>query len=437
MKCEPGDKRGYLALSSLAVLLVVYMLSSILAADFYAVPLSAAFLIASAYSVIISKGTFSERMDCFTQGAGHPKVLLMVWIFILAGVFAGTARDMGAVEAAVNVAMRFVSPRMMFVGFFLTACFVSISIGTSVGTIVALVPVASDMAELCGISVPFVAAVVVGGALFGDNLSFISDTTIAATKAVDCRMKDKFLMNVKIVVPAVLIVAFIYFLKGRGISAEISHTEVSLIKVLPYVTVFALTLCGINVIVTLTIGILLTSIIGLCYGDFTWIGLLASAGSEIAGVSELIIVTVMAGGMMNLICYNGGLEAILNSLSKRVKGAKGAQFSIAALVCVANLCTANNTIAIISVGDMSKMIAEKYGIDRRKVASILDTFSCFVQGLIPYGAQVLMASTLAGCQPVELMPYLYYPMLLGVCSMMAIAFDWPRIKVPERTVPES
>ena len=426
------DKRkGLLALTPLLVFLGVYLVTSIVIKDFYKVPVASAFLLASVYAVLISRGRpLRERVSQFSAGAADSKVLLMVWIFILAGAFAQTAKDIGAIEATVNVTLRLIPGSMLFAGLFFTACFISMSVGTSVGTIVALVPLATGIAQQTGMSVPFMTAVVVGGSFFGDNLSFISDTTIAATQALNCEMRDKFRANIRIVAPAVLIVFVIYIIKGVGMEVEVPHEPVEWLKLLPYLLVLVLAFAGMDVLLILSLGICVNLVIGLLTGTLGWPSWLASMGEGIGGMGSLIIVTLLAGGMMELMRRGGGLDYIVNALTPASAGVAGsevtarekcrAELSIAVLVSLANLCTANNTIAIITTGGVAKDVQERFGLDRKRVASILDTFSCFVQGLIPYGAQLLMASGLAGVGSAAIISYLYYPFALGAVSLLAI-----------------
>lgn len=415
-----SHKKGILALLPLAVFLGVYLISSAIIGDFYKIPVSAAFLLASVFAVAITPGKLSYKINIFSDGAGNRNVLLMIWIFILAGAFAGTAKDIGAVEATVNAALHIIPGKLLFAGIFLTSCVISLSIGTSVGTIVALMPIAGGIAQDAGLSLPFMAAVVVGGAFFGDNLSFISDTTIAATNAMGCKMTDKFKANIKIVIPAMLAVTAIYIALGWNINAIPSVGKVEFFKMLPYLAVIVLALAGVNVTAVLASGIVLNAIIGWCTGSFGWAGWLGSIGNGVAGMGELIIVTMLAGGMLATIRHNGGLDYIINSISGKAKGRLGGELSIAALVSLANLCTANNTIAILTTSGIAKEICDRFGIDPRRGASLLDTFSCFIQGIIPYGAQILMASSLAGIAPTAIIRHLYYPFALGLFALGAI-----------------
>ncbi|MBO8444504.1 MAG: Na+/H+ antiporter NhaC family protein [Bacteroidetes bacterium] len=418
---------GWMALSPMLVFLVIYLVSSLLAGDFYKIPIASAFLLASAYALLITKGeTAEERITVFSAGAGDKNVLLMIWIFVLAGAFASTAETIGAIEASVNFTLAILPGKLVFAGIFLAACFISMAIGTSVGTIVALVPVAAGIAQETGAGIPFMTAIVAGGAFFGDNLSFISDTTIASTRTQGCSMSDKFKVNVKITAPAALAVTAIYVVMGLGGGAVTESGPIEWVKLIPYLLVILLAISGVNVISVLAIGIAVNAVIGFAEGSLTWSGWLGSIGSGIGSMGELIIVTMLAGGMLELIRHNGGLDFIISLLTRRINGKRGAELSIAALVSLANLCTANNTIAIITTGRIAKDITEKFGLDPRKTASILDTFSCFVQGLIPYGAQLLMASGLAGVSAISIIQYLYYPFTMGLCALLAILLRLPK-----------
>ena len=415
-----------MSLSPLLVFLVVYLVSSILAKDFYKIPITAAFLVASIYALLISKGTTDEKIAAYSRGAGDKNVLLMIWIFVLAGAFASTAQEIGAVDATVNLTLKILPDKLLYAGIFLASCFISMSIGTSVGTIVALVPVAAGIAEQTGAGTAFMTAIVAGGAFFGDNLSFISDTTIAATRTQECAMKDKFRVNLAIAAPAALAVTAIYVFVGAGTHLEDTAGAVEWVKLIPYIMVIWLALAGMNVVSVLALGIGANAILGFCCGDFGWTGWLAALGSGIGGMGELIIVTMLAGGMLEVIRANGGIDFIVNGLTRKISGKRGAELCIAALVSLANICTANNTIAIITTGRLARDISIRYGVDPRKSASILDTFSCMVQGIIPYGAQMLMAAGLAGVSALSIIKYLYYPYALGLMALLAILLRFPK-----------
>ena len=421
------EKKGWFALTPLVVFLCIFLVSSIVAGDFYKVPISSAFLIASIYSIAICKGMkLKDRIDTFSRGASNSNILIMIWIFILAGAFASTAKEIGAIDATVNLTLSILPEKFLFAGLFIAACFISMAIGTSVGTVVALVPVAAGIAAETDLSIQFVIAIIVGGAFFGDNLSFISDTTIAATRSQGCKMNDKFKANLIIAAPAALAVTILYVIKGANIHFTPVVQEINPLLLLPYISIIVMAIMGINVMIVLTVGIFLNAAIGMILGKLSWIGLLGSIGNGINGMGELIIVTILAGGMLEIIRYKGGLDFIINVLTRKINNKIGAELSIAALVSLANLCTANNTIAIITTGSIAKDISNKFNLDPRKCASILDTFSCFIQGIIPYGAQLLMAAGLAGISAVSIIGNLYYPFALGVVSLLAIIFRFPR-----------
>ena len=422
-----GDmKKGLLALSPLMVFIVLYLATSIIAGDFYRVPITVAFMVSSIYAIATTRGKLRKRINVFSRGAGKPEMMLMLWIFVLAGAFANSAKVMGSIDATVNLTLALLPSQMLLAGLFLAACFISLSIGTSVGTIVALTPIAAGVATQTGTSVAMMTAVVVGGSFFGDNLSFISDTTIIATQTQGCKLSDKFRVNSFIVIPAAIIILAVYVLLGQGMTAPTDVPDVELLKVLPYLVVLVTAIFGMNVMAVLTLGIVLTGIIGLTNGAFDIYGWMKAMGDGIIGMGELIIITLMAGGLLEVIKHNGGIDYIINRLTRHIHGKRGAELSIGALVSVIDVCTANNTVAIITVGGIARKIGEKYGLDPRKCASLLDTFSCFTQGLLPYGAQLLMAAGLASLNPVAIVPFLYYPFAIGIAALLAIILRYPK-----------
>ena len=415
------------ALLPLWVFLFTYLVVSCIAGDFYKMPITVAFVLSSVVAIAGSKGGMLQaRVEQFCRGAANSNIMLMVLIFILAGAFAQTAKEMGAVDATVNLAMSLLPGNLLAAGIFIAACFISISVGTSVGTIVALAPVAVGIAEKTGMPDALMLGVVVSGAMFGDNLSFISDTTIVATRTQGCQMTDKFKVNSLIALPIALLTTFLYVFLGNQVSESYTVGTIEWPKVVPYLVVLITALCGMNVMRVLFIGILLSGVVGLFTHAFDIWGWTGAMGQGITGMGELIIVTLLAGGMLEMIRYNGGIEWIINKLTARIRSARGAEASIASLVSFANLCTANNTIALIMAGPIAKDIADRFHIDPRRSASLLDIFSCFVQGIIPYGAQMLMAAGLGAVSPIEIMQYLYYPYLLGFGAMLAIVFRYPR-----------
>ena len=427
-KITPITKQPSLwALSPLLVFLCLYLVVSLVVNDFYKVPITVAFLVSSVYAVCITKGlSLNDRIMQYSQGAANKNVMLMIWIFILAGAFAQSAKDIGAIDATVNLTLQLLPSNLLLAGFFLAACFISLSIGTSVGTVVALVPVIAGIAEKTGMNMGFMTAIVVGGAFFGDNLSFISDTTIAATRTQGCAMRDKFKVNFRIVLPAALVVLGYYVYRGLGMVVPQEVQAIEWVKVIPYLVVLGTAFMGFNVALVLFLGLLSTGVVGMATGSIGLFDWFSSMGNGMTGMGELIIITLMAGGMLELIRFNGGVDYIIHVLTRKIEGKRGAELCIAALVSIANICTANNTIAIITVGPLANDIATKYGVDKRKSASILDTFSCIIQGLIPYGAQMLMAAKLASLSPLSIIEYLYYPMGILVMALFSILARWPK-----------
>lgn len=424
---DSSKKKGFIALSPLVVFILLYLVTSIIAHDFYKVPITVAFMISSIYAVAISGGLpLQKRIETFSRGASTGNLMLMLWIFVLAGAFANSAKVMGCIDATVNLTLTLLPANMLLAGLFLAACFISMSIGTSVGTIVALVPIAAGLATSTGTSVAMMTAVVVGGAFFGDNLSFISDTTIAATQTQGCRLSDKFRVNAFIVAPAALVILIVYIFMGSGVQSPSNVPDVAFVKVVPYLIVLITAIFGMNVMAVLTLGLVLTGAIGLIDGSYDIYSWFKAMGDGILGMGELIIITMMAGGLLEIIRENGGIDFIIKRMTAHVSSKRGAELSIAALVTLTNICTANNTVAIITVGGIAKQIGDRFGVDNRKCASLLDTFSCFTQGIIPYGAQLLMAAGLAKLNPIDIVPFLYYPLALGLSALLAILLRLPK-----------
>ncbi|MCI6618536.1 MAG: Na+/H+ antiporter NhaC family protein [Prevotella sp.] len=422
-----SNKKGLWALSPLIIFIGLYLITSIIAGDFYKVPITVAFMLSSIYAIAISGGfPLSKRIQTFSKGAGSQNMMLMLWIFVLAGAFSNTAKEMGSIDATVNLTLNILPGNMLLAGLFLASCFISLSIGTSVGTIVALVPIAAGLAHSTGSSIALLSAIVVGGAFFGDNLSFISDTTVVATSTQGCKMSDKFRVNSFIVLPAAILILIVYFILGADIKSPATVPSVEIIKIIPYLLVLLTAIFGMNVMAVLVIGILSTGIIGMIEGTYDLYGWFGFMGKGIIGMGELIIITMMAGGLLEIIRENGGIDYIIQKITAHVHGKRGAELSIALLVSFVDICTANNTVAIITVGGISKQIGDRFGVDNRKCASILDTMSCCVQGIIPYGAQILMGAGLASINPIEIIPYLYYPFAIGAATLLAIVFRYPR-----------
>lgn len=432
-----SNKKGLLALSPLFLLIVLIVAFTVYSVDSShqdtSLSLTVAFMISSIYAVAISGGMpVRKRVDTYSKGAGANNLMLMLWIYVLAGSFAASAKAMGAVDATVNLALSILPASMILPGLFLAACFISVSIGTSVGTVVALVPIAAGLAHSMDANVGMMTAIIVGGAYFGDNLSFISDTTVVATQTQNCKMSDKFKVNSMIVVPAAVLVLIAYSVMGVGLQAPTHINEVEYMKVLPYLIVLITAIAGMNVMAVLTLGTLLCGAIGIgshllgASGSYDLFGWFSAMGNGIIGMGELIIIAMMAGGMLEIIRENGGIDFIINKITAHVNSKRGAELSIAALVSMVNICTANNTVAILTVGNISKKIGDRFGVDNRKAASILDTFSCMVQGLIPYGVQMLLAAGLANLSPMDILPYLYYPLAIGVAALLATLLRYPK-----------
>lgn len=378
------------------------------------------FIAISIIAILLTKGlTLTERITEFSRGAGHKNMLLMVWIFILAGAFASSAKAMGAVEATVNLTLEILPTQFLLAGLFISACIVSLCMGTSVGTIVALMPIAAALADKTDMSVALMAASIVSGAFFGDNLSFISDTTIVATQSQGCKPSDKFRFNFFMVLPAALAVMLIYLFMGSSTNEVISG-QVMWWKIIPYAAVLVLATYGMNVMIVLLMGILLTGIVGISDGSYTFLEWTKSITTGVMGMGELILISMMAGGIFALITHQGVMNRIVQFITNNVRTRKGAELSICATTAIANIITANNTVAILSIGDIAKNIAKRFDIDPRRTASLLDTTSCTVQGLIPYGAQMLMASGIAGVSALNILPYLFYPMLIGLTVLITI-----------------
>ena len=432
-----SNKKGLLALSPLFLLIVLIVAFTVYSVDSShqdtSLSLTVAFMISSIYAVAISGGMpVRKRVDTYSKGAGANNLMLMLWIYVLAGSFAASAKAMGAVDATVNLALSILPASMILPGLFLAACFISVSIGTSVGTVVALVPIAAGLAHSMDANVGMMTAIIVGGAYFGDNLSFISDTTVVATQTQNCKMSDKFKVNSMIVVPAAVLVLIAYSVMGVGLQTPTHINEVEYMKVLPYLIVLITAIAGMNVMAVLTLGTLLCGAIGIgshllgASGSYDLFGWFSAMGNGIIGMGELIIIAMMAGGMLEIIRENGGIDFIINKITGHVNSKRGAELSIAALVSMVNICTANNTVAILTVGNISKKIGDRFGVDNRKAASILDTFSCMVQGLIPYGVQMLLAAGLANLGPLDILPYLDYPLAIGVAALLAILLRYPK-----------
>ena len=429
MTKEP-KKGNPLALLPIGVFLVLFLGTGIATKDFYRMPVLVAFLIAAAVAFLPNrKESMATKLEIFCNGAGENNIILMCIIFLLAGAFSNVAKSMGAVESTVNLSLSILPTNLLVAGLFIIACFISVSMGTSVGTITALTPIGIGIAQKTGMPVALIIGAIIGGGMFGDNLSMISDTTIAAVRTQGCELKDKFKTNFLIVLPAAILTIIILTVIASGYQTTLEGDYVySIVKVLPYLAVLIVALAGVNVFALLGGGALFAGIIGMMNGSFDFFGFMQAAGEGMMGMEDLAMLSIVIGGTLALIKHNGGIDFLLNSIKSRIKTKKGAEFGIAALVSVVDLCTANNTIAIVMAGPLAKDIAEEFNIAPKRTASLLDIFSSCWQGMIPYGAQILSAAGLAAVSPMELLPFIFYPMLMGLCGLLAIAFEFPKFK---------
>ena len=417
------------ALLPLVIFIGLFVGSGIITGDFYKMPILVAILVAAAAALIMNrKESFTSKVESFSKGAGHPDLMIMVFIFILAGAFSEVAKGMGAVESTVNLALSFLPQSLLIAGLFIIGAFISLAMGTSTGTIAALAPIGVGISTEADISVALAMGAIIGGAMFGDNLSFISDTTIAAVRTQQTEMRDKFKANFFIVLPAAIITCIVLVVITLGGQAPVTPEAYSWVKMLPYIGVLAAALLGVNVIAVLAGGIILGGVIGMADGSYTLTAFLQIRTDGIKGMAELVILSLLIGGMVELIKRNGGIHFILETMTKRISSKRGAEFAIAGLVSSTNLATANNTISIIATGPLAKDMADKYEIDKRKSASLLDIFSCSIQGLIPYGAQMLSAAEFASISPTSILPYSFYPVLIALCGIVAILIQFPRFK---------
>ncbi|MFD1422738.1 putative methionine transporter (NhaC family) [Laceyella sediminis] len=423
------------ALLPFAIFLALFAGAGLVTGDFTKFPVLVAVLIASGVAFLMNRSlSLNEKTALFCRGAGHDNIILMVIIFLLSGAFSAVAKGMGAVDATVNLALSILPQNLLIVGMFVIACFISLSMGTSMGTIVALAPIGVGISGQTDIPVALAIAAVIGGAMFGDNLSVISDTTIAAVNSQNINMKDKFKVNFFIVLPAALVTVAILTFLTLGGQSHVTTDQVAWVKTLPYLAVLIAALAGVNVLLVLPGGIVFAGAIGLMDGSYTVMSFIKEIGNGFAGMQELSILVLLIGGMVELIRHYGGIDFLLQAITRNIRSKKGAEFGIAGLVSATNLAIANNTISIIIAGPLAKEIAERYEIDRRKSASLLDIFSCCIQGLIPYGPQLLVAAGVASISPLSILQYNVYPLLIGVCAAISILIGYPRAKEAQPAV---
>ncbi|ELW0114819.1 Na+/H+ antiporter NhaC family protein [Staphylococcus pseudintermedius] len=418
------------ALIPLVVFISIFLGAGIITKDFTFMPLNVAAIIGVVVALMMNRReTFMSKVEVFARQAGHANIVLMMFIFLLAGAFSKTTEAMGGVTSIVNLGLSFIPQNFLIVGLFIICMFISISMGTSVGTVAAIAPVGFGISEATEIPAAFAMATVVGGAMFGDNLSMISDTTIAAVRTQKTQMSDKFKVNFRIVVPGAIVTIFVLWWLSHGYDVTQTKTyDFEWVKVVPYLFVLILAVIGINVVLVLLGGILLSSLIGLIDGSFNLGGLLKAASEGVLGMQDIAMIALLIGGMIGLVEHHGGITWLLNFVKQRVKTRRGAELGIASLVSVADISTANNTISIIMAGPLAKDIAEEYDIDPRKSASLLDIFGSAFQGFVPYSPQLIAAAGVASISPVTLLPYSIYPVMLAICGIIAILFNLPRLR---------
>lgn len=418
---EKDIKGNALALLPIGIFLLIFLGAGIVFRDFYAMPAIVAFLIALTAAFFQNREkSFDEKIRTIAKGAGEENIITMCLIFLSAGAFSGAVTAAGGVSSTVNLGLSLIPGHFIIAGLFVISCFISVSMGTSMGTIAALAPIAVGISEKTGFSLAICIASVVCGSMFGDNLSMISDTTIAAVKTQGCEMKDKFRANFLIVLPAAVITAVFFWFITRNMSFDISAGEYNLLQVIPYLVVLTGALAGINVFLVLIAGTVLSVAVGLWTGTIALSQIFTVVGDGVVSMYDITVISIIVACIVSLVRANGGINFILTMIKSRIHGKKGAQAGIAALALLVDICTANNTVAIVMAGPIAKDISSEYNIDPKRTASLLDMFSSVGQGLLPYGAQLLSAATLTGLTPFDMMPYLIYPMLMAVCGIAAI-----------------
>ena len=425
-------RRGW-ALLPFIVFIVLFAGVGIISGDFYGMPALVAFVAALFVGMLQNrKLTFDEKLSIIAKGAGDVNIITMILIFIVAGAFSGVVTAAGGVDSTVNFGLSVMPPQFMVPGLFVIGCFISLSMGTSMGTITARAPIALGVSQQTGFPLAICIGAVVCGAMFGDNLSMISDTTIAAVRTQGCEMKDKFKQNFFIVLPAAVVTVILFFIQTLGMSynSQASY-DYNFVQVIPYLVVLIGALIGFNVFLVLISGIILSMIVGVAYGEFTLLESFTAIGDGMTGLFEISIISLIVACIVSLIKENGGIDLIIDTIKKRTKGKRGAEFGIALLVLLVDLCTANNTVAIVMAGPIAKEIGDEFGVEPKRVASLLDIFASVGQGLIPYGAQLLTAAALVGLTPLNIIPNLYYPALMAVCAILFILFR-PQNFIPKR-----
>lgn len=419
------EKKGRaVALLPIGVFLVIFIGAGVLFQDFYTMPAIVGFLIALIVAFVQNRRLrFSDKLSIISKGIGEENIVTMCLIFLAAGAFSGTIQAAGGVESTVNLGLSIMPSSVAVVGLFIIGCFISVSMGTSVGTITAMTPIGVGIAEKTGIAMPICVGAVVCGAMFGDNLSMISDTTIAAVRTQGCEMKDKFKENFLIVLPAAIITAVLFFFMARGNVGKIEgNLQYDIVKVIPYLVVLIGALIGVNVFLILIVGTVLAALVGVGTGAFAIGELFQKMGDGVTSMYDITVISIIVAAIVALVKEYGGIEFILNLIKKRINGPRGGEFGISALALLVDCCTANNTVAIVMAGPIAKEISDEFGVSAKRSASLLDIFASVGQGMIPYGAQLLTAAGLSALSPVQIMPYLFYPILMGISAVLFIVF---------------
>ena len=421
---EKEKKGRAIALLPIGVFLIIFLGAGIVFKDFYAMPAIVAFLIALFVAFLQNKElSFNKKIEVIAKGVGEENIITMSLIFLCAGGFSGAVTAAGGVDSTVNLGLSLIPAHFAVAGLFLIGCFISVSMGTSMGTIAALAPIAVGISEKTGFALSICIGAVVCGAMFGDNLSMISDTTIAAVKTQGCEMKDKFKANFFIVLPAAIITVLIFWFATRNMNFHLQENlSYSLWEVLPYMVVLIGALIGINVFVVLISGIVISLIVGVSMGHIALSEMFQVVGNGVTSMYDITVISIIVACIVSLVKEHGGIQFILNLIKSKINGRRGAEFGIALLALFVDACTANNTVAIVMTGPIAKEISEEFDVDPRRSASLLDMFTSVGQGIIPYGAQLLSAATLTGLTPLQIIPNLYYPLLMGVCGVLAIIF---------------
>ena len=420
-------KKGFRGILPLLFFMVFYVVAAVIAGDFTKIPIVVAFLFSVILAVVLTRGlSLPDRVRIFGRGAGTTKIMFMVWIFLIAGAFARSAQEMGCITESANLIISMLPPQLIYVSLFIAGCFISMATGSGIGSIVAIAPIGVSVANTLGVSMPMMCGLVVCSAMFGNNLSFISDTTVVATSTQGCELKDKFRINIRIVIPALVVLLAIYYSLGQGVPEVVEIESVEYLKVLPYIIVLILAISGVDVLVTLLLGTLICGVEGMILDCYDFYGWMQAMSDGMMDMGFLVVLVTMSGGFMALIDHNGGIDFMVRICTKFIRGRRSAEMWICLLTIVMCACTSVNTVAIINSSSIAQSLSEKYNLSPKRVASLLDTSSCITQELIPYSSHLLTAAAFGGVSSVALIPYCYYAYLLAGCVALSIIFNYPK-----------